>query len=249
MPHRSIVPEWPVDKGLVLPGLYEYIVYCQGAGDLEGCDSVCTEKLIVECQPVCSCEAVAPDIPICPNEVTLDELANMIYGVAECRWIPGLSGSCDIMPQIDTSGVIVKDGYVVPDYSFYKVTCCEDNGCDAVAATGRLIMGTDCDECECMACAPDICLPIVCANGKCRDYSSDYYIPYVISAIKCKNGGCSGDCTVIAVIIPGNIKWDEPSQFEYTIVWGNGGCTKSAKGIFTLDWNCGCGPCGCTSPC
>ena len=236
-------PDWPTANGLVLPGFYEYTVYCQGAGGLEGCDSECQGELIVDCQPVCPCEAVAPDIPICPNEVTLEELVMMISDVAECGSILGLPGTCDVMPEIDTSGVIIEGGYVVPDSSFYKVTCRQDDLCGDVEATGRVIMGTDCDDGECTA--PCICLPIVCANGKCRDYSTDYYMHYVISAIEEKISECSCDCNVLTVIVPNNIKWDEPSLFEYTMICESKGVTKTATGLFQLDWTCGCGPCGC----
>ena len=241
-------PEWSVDQrtGYVRAGSYTYSVTCHAGGDdIEDCDSTCTGEILTSCQTdVCPCVAHAEDITV-SSDVSKQDLTALV--VADCRD----SGpfTCDQTPVIDLSSVTVDPGTGFVTGGSYTVDC-SPSWIECPVAEGNVIV-----EYDCFANAPDICLPIVCVerNGVliCKDYSLPYYQSGLRSKVVSAGGGCTGECGNMSVVLPENINWGSPGSYQYTVVCkdAKGATVASDTGRLTLDYNCGCGPCGCTGLC
>ena len=109
--------------------------------------------------------------------------------------------------------------------------------------------------CDCSAYAPDICLPMVCIERGgvliCKDYSLPQYLPQVKNKVMSAGGGCTGDCKSFNLVLPSSIKWNTPGPYEYSVVCEDASktCSSTDKGRLVLDYNCGCGACGCSRFC
>ncbi len=241
-------PDWPLDQttGYVLSGEYTYSVTCHAGGeDLDGCDSTCTGQVLTTCQEgVCPCVPYAEDITLGPD-VSKQDLAALV--VADCQG----SGTyfCDQMPAINLDGVTSD-----PDTGFvtggsYTVDC-SPSWIQCPVAEGDVIV-----EYDCAAYAPDICLPIICIEISNKFSCKDYSLPQYSAALKQKviqaGGGCTGECGEIFVVLPDDINWGNPGSYQYTVVCkdARGAIIASDTGQLILDYNCGCGPCGCAGLC
>ncbi|MGB4087590.1 choice-of-anchor E domain-containing protein [Methanothrix sp.] len=109
--------------------------------------------------------------------------------------------------------------------------------------------------CDCSANAPDICLPMVCIERGgvliCKDYSLPQYLPQVKNKVMSAGGGCTGDCKSFNLVLPSSIKWNTPGPYEYSVVCEDASktCSSTDTGRLVLDYNCGCGACGCSGFC
>jgi len=241
-------PDWPVDQatGYVLAGDYTYGVTCHAGGeDLEGCDSTCTGRVSCTCQKdVCPCVPYAEDIKVGCG-VSKEDLGTLV--VADC--LDSGTYTCDQTPVIDLSGVTLDHitGFVTG--GSYTVDC-SPPWVECPVAEGNVIL-----ECDCASYAPDICLPIICIEISNKVSCKDYSLPLYSAALKQKviqaGGRCTGECSQMSVVLPGNIDWKNPGSYQYTVVCkdANGATIASDTGRLTVDYNCGCGPCGCTGLC
>ncbi|WP_214083688.1 choice-of-anchor E domain-containing protein [Methanothrix sp.] len=109
--------------------------------------------------------------------------------------------------------------------------------------------------CDCSAYAPDICLPMVCIERGgvlvCKDYSLPQYLPQVKNKVMSAGGGCTGDCKSFNLVLPSSINWNTPGPYEYSVVCEDASktCSSTDTGRLVLDYNCGCGACGCSGFC
>ena len=241
-------PEWPVDQttGYVMGGEYTFSVTCHAGGEeLENCDSTCEGVILCTCQPaVCPCEAYAEDI-IVGCGVSKEDLSALV--VADCQ--DKGDYACDQTPVIDLSGVITDPSTGFVTGGCYTVDC-SPSWVECPTARGDVIV-----ECNDIAHAPDICLPIVCVerSGKlsCRDYSLPLYSAALKQMVTAAGGGCADKCSKMSVVLPENINWGIPGLYQYKVVCkdAKGVIIASDTGRLILDDNCGCGPCGCSGFC
>ncbi|MFZ2833935.1 MAG: cadherin-like domain-containing protein [Methanothrix sp.] len=241
-------PEWPVDQttGFVMSGEYTFSVTCHAGGEeLEDCDSTCEGVILCTCQhAVCPCEAYAEDI-IVGCGVSKEDLSALV--VADCQ----NKGDyvCDQTPVIDLSGVITDPSTGFVTGGSYTVDC-SPSWVECPTAKGDVIV-----ECNDIAHAPDICLPIVCVelSGKlsCRDYSLPLYSAGLKQMVTAAGGGCADELSEMSVVLPGNINWGVPGLYQYKVVCkdAKGLIIASDTGRLILDDDCGCGPCGCSGFC
>ncbi|MGB4679040.1 Ig-like domain-containing protein, partial [Methanothrix sp.] len=241
-------PEWPVDQttGFVMSGEYTFSVTCHAGGEeLEDCDSTCEGVILCTCQhAVCPCEAYAEDI-IVGCGVSKEDLSALV--VADCQ--DKGDYVCDQTPVIDLSGVITDPSTGFVTGGSYTVDC-SPSWVECPTAKGDVIV-----ECNDIAHAPDICLPIVCVerSGKlsCRDYSLPLYSAGLKQMVTAAGGGCADELSEMSVVLPGNINWGVPGLYQYKVVCkdAKGLIIASDTGRLILDDNCGCGPCGCSGFC
>jgi len=85
----------------------------------------------------------------------------------------------------------------------------------------------------------------------CKDYSQPKYSAELKRKVASLGGGCTGDCNDFSVVLPANINWNIPGVYDYyvTCTDSTGECTSTDTGRLVIDWNCGCGPCGCSQFC
>lgn len=240
-------PDWPVDQmtGYVLADDYTYSVTCNAGGNIEDCDSTCIGRVSCSCQRgVCPCVPYAEDITV-DSDLTKQDLAALV--VADC--LDSGTYACDQTPVIDLGGVTLDPGTGFVTGGSYTVDC-SPSWIECPVARGNVIVEYDCD-----AYAPDICLPIICIeiSGKfsCKDYSLPQYSAALKQLVIKAGGGCTGECSEMNVVLPEGINWGSPGSYQYTVVCkdARGATVASDTGRLTLDYNCGCGPCGCTGFC
>ena len=240
-------PDWAVDQttGYVLADDYTYSVTCHAGEDIEDCDSTCTGQVSCSCQTgVCPCVPYAEDITVSPD-VSKQDLADLV--VADC--LDSGTYTCDQTPVIDLSGVTLDPGTGFVTGGSYTVEC-SPSWIECPVAEGNVIV-----ECDCVAFAPDICLPIICIEISNQFSCKDYSLPQYSAALKQKviqaGGGCTGECSEMSVVLPADIDWNNPGSYQYTVECkdAKGANVASDTGRLTLDYNCGGGPCGCTGLC
>ena len=229
-----------VANGFVTGG--SYTATCQSSDD---CLAVVATG-IVTAVPCCKCDAVAPEIKVCPNKVTIAQLEDKIEDEAACKNLPG--AVCTATPLIDTSGVTVSGGYVTG--GTYKVTCQSNTESCTDVATGTVsvVDSPECHPCDCTATAPNVCIEIVYSDSiGYHQYTYDE----VLAAVKKQGGKCDGSCSEMSLkffqwgkeIGYNSLKWNYPADYQYKVVCedSDGTCTaQSGFGNLDVRQHCNC---------